>query len=140
MDLGFAGSARWLIAETWAENYSSLRKRESASEDSAIPRVVNEGGQSWDASLLQRAPIQLGGARCTGKLLSRSSSRVLALDILQASCLATQAAKIIKLCASHFGRAHHIHLINYARSFGEDALNTLAEADLAHRETGLRSA
>jgi hypothetical protein len=26
MDPGFAGNARWLIAETWAENYSSLRE------------------------------------------------------------------------------------------------------------------
>src|SRR5882724_94150 len=65
---------------------------------------------------------------------------MVALHILQAGSLATQTTQIIKLSAADFGRFHHIHFIHDFRSDGEDALNAVAEADLAHGEAGLRAA
>src|SRR6185437_1542921 len=62
------------------------------------------------------------------------------INILQAGSFATQTTQIIKLGAADFGRFHHVHFIHYFGSDREDALNTVAKADLAHGEAGLRAA
>ena len=63
---------------------------------------------------------------------------MLTLDVFQAGSFATQAAQVIKLGAADFGRTDEINFIDYPRALGEDALHSLAEADLTHGEAGLR--
>jgi hypothetical protein len=63
-----------------------------------------------------RLPGQLGClsgcmSSAGAKLLCRNGN-VLALHILQASSFAAQAAKVIELGATDFGRAHDVHFID----------------------------
>src|SRR5436190_15289222 len=70
--------------------------------------------------------------------LLRSSGRVLAFNIFQPSSFASQSAQIVQLRAPHLRRAHHVNFIDDAGALGKNAFHALAEADLAHGETGLR--
>src|SRR5947208_2895982 len=67
-----------------------------------------------------------------------SSSSVLALNVFQSSGFATQTAQIIKFRTTYFGRAHQINFIHHSRTFGENALYALTEADLADCKASLR--
>src|SRR5262245_55317123 len=72
-------------------------------------------------------------------LLRGFSGSVFTLDVLQSGGLAAQRPQVVQLCASNLRRAHQFDLIEHAGAFWKDALDALAEADLAHCETCLRS-
>src|SRR5581483_10691220 len=61
------------------------------------------------------------------------------LDVAQASSLATQGTQIIQLGAADLRGTQDVHLVDHLRVGREDALDPVTEADLAHREAGLRA-
>ena len=56
------------------------------------------------------------------------------LAFSQTGGLALQAAQVIQLGPAHLARAHHVDVIDHLRMDREDALHSLAEADLANRD------
>src|SRR5712692_2133660 len=65
---------------------------------------------------------------------------MLAFDVFQAGGFAPQTAKVIQLGAANLGRAQQLHFIDHSRVDGENALDAMAEAHLAHGKTGLGAA
>src|SRR6185295_19942176 len=64
----------------------------------------------------------------------------LGLDVFgDAARLAAQVAQVIELGAAHHALAHHLDLPDAWTVQGEDALDTFAEADLAHGERGVHA-
>src|SRR5215468_3360304 len=64
----------------------------------------------------------------------------LGLDVLGAAArLAAQVTQVVELGAAHHALAHHLDLPDRRAVEREDALDALAEADLAHRERGVHA-
>src|ERR1035441_4793196 len=59
-------------------------------------------------------------------------------NVAQARRFALESAQIIQLGAADLGGAQQIHFVDDFGVNGENALDALAEADLAHGEAGLR--
>jgi hypothetical protein len=60
-----------------------------------------------------------------------------AVDFLETGGLATQTAKVEEFGAANLGRSNLFDLVNDLCVEGEDTLDALAEADLAHSEAAL---
>src|SRR3954454_15685312 len=71
-------------------------------------------------------------------LLGGGAGSVVAINIFQASRLATESAQVIQFRAPYLRRAHEINFIYHAGALRENSLDALAEADFAYRKAGLR--
>ena len=82
------------------------------------------------------------GARPGGNRVTAARDSLLMrglLDIAQTCGFAAKPAKIKQARTAHLGRTHQVDFVDHSRMDRENALYSLAEADLAHGETGLRA-
>src|SRR5882724_9529344 len=83
------------------------------------------------------------GGRCVRRLLrGRALARgpaVVALTLLDASCLARQVAQIVEPRLVDATARDHLDLVDVRRVVGEDPLDAHAVGDLAHREGRART-
>src|SRR5271156_5142679 len=84
----------------------------------------------------EKAPALIRAGAVNRKLLKEA---LFAFHFFQAGRLATQAAQIEEFGAPHTCRPYLLDFVDYLGVERENALDTLAEAHLAHREAALRA-